>query len=96
MKHLQIFENYNPTQHQQDAIRENNKTWYSEMIYDENGIYVGGSSVENHTIEKLVSNYIEQKKYNDSKSVAIIVENKKRILSEEEIEQLYQTNKYNL
>jgi hypothetical protein len=95
MKHIEIFESYNKlTKEQQEVIENFSKSWYESKIIDENGKDAGGSVGGNHKLEDLCKNH---EKFNKAgKCVRIIIENKRRILSEEEIDLINKSQKYNL
>lgn len=93
MKHLKIYEKY--TSKQQEILDDLNKTWYGYTVYNENGQNVASSIGENHKIENLINTY---KAYKDDSrnNLIVMTEHTRRILSDQEIEQLSQTTKYNL
>lgn len=97
MKHIEIFEKYNNiTKKQQEAIEKLSSTWYESKIIGIHVEIVGGTIGENHKLEDICKIQKDFNKSNNIKDVRIIIENKRRILSDDEIDLINKSKKYNL
>ena len=96
---VKLFEEYNNlvnlTKEQENVIENITKTWYSNKTINEKGEITAQSIGENHKLEDMCK-YYKRRNTNTNKNVYIIIENKTRILSEEEINIITQSKKYNL